>query len=281
MRKFFIAGLLAFCAFAAGGAPARAADIPLKAPPPLPCDWCGFYAGINIGADWGTSTVSPAPGVPFPAFFTAIPGVCIVCLVPAQLGQFPAVSGSGSSVIGGGQAGYNWQNGHFVYGLEGDFDGTGLRMNSASALTRVTAFGTQTVTANFSAKVDWIATLRGRLGYAVDRGMLYATGGLAIGGTQLNTTYGDVLSVTPLFPLAPLAASDSHVLAGWTLGVGGEWLFNKSWSGGLEYRHTDLGAHSFNIGLSDASLVGFFPPGSASVRFTEDQVTARLNYHFH
>jgi len=78
-----------------------------------------------------------------------------------------------------------------------------------------------------------------------------------------------------------LAASDSHVLAGWTLGVGGEWLFNKSWSGGLEYRHTDLGAHSFNIGLSDASLVGFFPPGSASVRFTEDQVTARLNYHFH
>jgi outer membrane immunogenic protein len=281
MRNFILAGIVGGTMMA-GAVPAHAADMPLKAPPPPPavCDWCGFYAGVNIGADWGRSTISPYQDLLFPPFGSTVPGIGIV-LVPGQFATLPATSGHATSVIGGGQAGYNWLNGPFLFGLEGDIDGTGLRMNSASMLSRTFIAGTQTVTANFSANIDWMATARGRIGYAGDHGLLYATGGVAVAGTRLNTAYNVVDPAPPLLVPAPLSASDSRVLAGWTVGAGGEWMFNKNWSGALEYRHSDFGNHGYNIGISDAVLAGLTPPGNAAVHLTTDQVTARLNYHFH
>lgn len=279
MRKVIAAGILGLSALAAG-APARAADLALKAPPPPPCNWCGGYVGINLGVDRGRSTISPYESLLFPAYGVTVPGIGII-IVPGQFATLPATTGHGTSVIGGGQAGYNWLNGHFLFGLEGDIDGTGLRMKSASTLSRTFIGGTQTVTANFSANIDWMATARGRIGYAGDRGLLYATGGLAVAGTRLNTAYSIVDPAPPLVVPTPLTASDSHILAGWTVGVGGEWMFDKKWSGALEYRHSDFGNHGYNIGISDAGLVAFTPPGSATVHLTTDQVTARLNYHLH
>jgi outer membrane immunogenic protein len=279
MRKIIAAGILGLSALAAG-APARAADMALKAPPPPPCDWCGFYAGVNLGVDWSHSSISPYFNLPFPAFANFIPGIGVF-LVPGQFGQFLPTSGNATSVIGGGQAGYNWVNGHVLYGLEADIDGTGLRAKSATTLSRRFLPGTQTVTANFSVNVNWIATVRGRLGYVADRSLYYVTGGFAAAGTQLNTAYAIVDPAPPLFPPTPLTASDSHVIGGWTAGIGGEWMFDRKWSGALEYRHTGFGAHGYNIGFTDASLVGFSAAGNAAVRFSEDQVTARLNYHFH
>lgn len=277
VHRIIIVSVLGIVVLAAG-VPARAAEMPLKAPPLLPVyDWSGFYAGVNIGADWGSSTVTPGSGVPFPAFEGTVPGVGII-ITPAQIATLPATTGNATSVLGGSQIGYNWQRGSIVYGLEGDIDGTGLRENSASPLTRTTLSGTQTVTANFSANVDWSATVRGRLGYAVDRGLLYATGGLAVAGTSLNTTYSIVEPAG--FGPFPGTASGSNVLVGWTAGVGGEWAFNKKWSAALEYRHSDLGTGNYNIGFSDTSLIGFVSPTIAAVHFNVDQVTARLNYHF-
>jgi outer membrane immunogenic protein len=279
MRSFALAGILGLAVLSTV-APARAADMPLKAPPapaPYSSTWSGFYLGGNVGADWGHSTLMPAPGLPFLAFSNA--GGFVI--TPAQFATLPPTPGSSTSLIGGGQAGYNWQVGHVVYGLEGDVDGTGLREKSASTLTRTTISGTQTVTANFSANVDWIASLRARLGYAGDRFMLYGTGGIAVAGTSLATGYAITEPPQPFFPPVPGSASDSHVVGGWTTGVGGEWAINQAWSAGVEYRHSGFGTHSYSIGISDASLAPFVGPGSTTVHFNTDEVTARLNFRFH
>jgi outer membrane immunogenic protein len=284
MRKLFIASVCGLAALAAG-AGANAADMVVKAPPPPAIyDWSGGYVGLNAGIDWGSSTISPYESLVFPVYAFSVPGVGIVA-VPAQFATLPSANGSAASIIGGGQAGYNWQSGHFVYGLEGDIDGTGLREKSASTLSRTFFGNTQTVTANFSANIDWIATVRARLGYAMDRSLFYVTGGLAVAGTSVDTAYSITVPV-PAFPALapmPLSASSSQVVAGWTLGAGGEWAIDRKWSVGLEYRHSDFGSHGYNLGYTDASLVGLpgIGPNTAAVRFTEDQVTARLNYHFH
>jgi outer membrane immunogenic protein len=276
MRRVIVASTLGSILGSAllAASSAQAADLALKAPPPPACDWCGAYIGVNIGGDWGRAAVSPQLGTIFPAFNNA----AFTIFTPAQLGTYPATSGRGSSVIGGGQAGYNWQTGHYVLGVEGDIDGTGLRANSSSTVTRTTLSGTQTVTANFSARIDWIATVRVRAGYAWDRAMLYATGGIAAAGTSLNTTYAEV---QPSPVPTPGSASASQAVAGWTAGVGGEWLISRAWSAGLEYRHTGFSIHGYNIGLVDNALIPFLPPSNANVRFSTDQVTLRLNYHLH
>ena len=280
MRKFLMIGVLGSAVLAASPA-ARADNVPAMAPPPvmLTGDWSGLYAGVNIGGIWGNASVSPGLGVPFPVFTGGNLGNLLI-ITPAQFATLPAVSGSASSVMGGGQMGYNWQNGPFVFGVEGDIDGTGLAMKSASTLTRTTLSGTQTVTANFSANEDWIGTFRGRLGYAWDRTLVYVTGGLAIAGTSLNTSYAITDPPSSVISPMPGTAYDQHTIPGWTVGAGGEWKFSDQWGLALEYRHTDLGTHSYNIGISDNSLIGFVSATSASVHITTDQVTARLNYHF-
>jgi outer membrane immunogenic protein len=156
-----------------GFAPAIAANqtgplFMFAGPSPKAYDWTGYYGGVNVGGIFGHSDVASGLGVPFPVFTSNI-GVIPFIITPAQVGTWPSTSGSAASVVGGGQAGYNWQSGQVVWGVEADFDGTGLREKSSSVLSRTTLSGTQTVTANFSANVDWIGTFRGRVGYAWER----------------------------------------------------------------------------------------------------------------
>jgi outer membrane immunogenic protein len=243
-------------------------------PPRGAYDWTGYYVGANGGGIWGSSDVVSNRAVPFPVF-TNVAGNLIV---PAQLGTWPAASGSGSSFVGGGQAGYNWQTGQIVWGAEADIDGASLHEASTTSLTRgPTIAGSQTVTANYSAQVDWIATLRGKVGYAWDRLMLYGTVGLAVADTTVNTTYG---IMQPAPTPTPGAASSSAVIPGWTAGVGGEWAIASAWTAGIEYRHTDLGRHGYNLGFTDVALAPFVGPTSGTVHFTTDQVTARLSWHW-
>lgn len=247
-------------------------------------NWAGPYAGVNLGVDWGRSTITPYESIPFPVFASTIPGIGFI-ITPAQFATLPSTSGSATSVIGGGHAGYNWQNGPWVFGIEGDIDGTGLDTKAASTLSRTTLSGTQTVTANIAANIDWMASLRGRIGYAWGNGLYYATGGVAIAGTSVNTAYSttEPLQLPGLGP-APLTAADSHTIPGWTVGGGGEWALGgnwQNWTVGAEYRHTDMGSHDYNLGFSDAGLLGFgLSPTTAKVRFTEDQVALKLNFHW-
>ena len=127
--------------------------------------------------------------------------------------------------VGGGHLGYNIQSGTLVYGIEtdlefADIDGAGL--GSFGNLTHDT-------------QVNWLGSLRGRLGFAMDRTLVYATGGLA---------YGDV-EITKGFPGGGNFASTGETRYGWTLGAGLEHAFSSSMTMRLEYRYTDLGSDSF------------------------------------
>src|SRR5713101_5392807 len=138
--------------------PVVAADMPVKARGPaiVPVyNWTGFYAGVNLGWGWdsgsGTITLGGATG-PY--------------------------SGSGNGVLGGVQAGDNYQVRAMVLGVETDIQGSGARGTVTGTAGAATITGT--------AKVPAFGTIRGRLGYAADRWMLYATGGAVYGWSKLD-----------------------------------------------------------------------------------------------
>ena len=168
--------------------------------------------------------------------------------------------------------------------MEADAVGTGLNGSSASASR---TFGpplipvsvTQTVTVDFG-KIDWMASFRGRAGFAVDRALFYATGGAAVAGIGGSTT---TLINSPNIglPAGTFTATNggSTTRWGWTLGGGIEWAFNQNWSVAGEYRHTDFGRRGVTFNVPDG-LGGVFATGTSSSGLTVDQATARLNYRF-
>ena len=153
MRKFVFAGL-AFAALTVS--PAFAADMALKGPPapyaPQPTSsWTGFYIGINGGAGWGTSSSSAD-------------------LTPLGLAAtIPIASGGTAGWLGGVTAGYNFQAGVVVFGIEGDFDWADIEGNTACL-----------VVFNCNAKQDWIGDIGARLGVApISDVLMYVKGGIA------------------------------------------------------------------------------------------------------
>jgi outer membrane immunogenic protein len=147
------------------GTPAFAADLPVKAPPPLPvpgCVWCGFYVGANGGWGWSRVTTSETPFGP-----DAI----------SQIGPQSLGIGLNGGVFGG-QIGYNWQMANWVVGVEGDFDGASI--NGANQ-TIFTIFGDPGINGAFVARenVGWLASIRGRVGTTWGPGLAYITGGAA------------------------------------------------------------------------------------------------------
>lgn len=146
---------IAMLSLLALGSAARAADLP-PAPelPPLTAEpgWTGFYAGLNVGGALGSSrNAFTIAGVGLPTFNTSPDGV-----------------------VGGGQAGYDWQTGPWVLGLEASFDGSGLSgSRTAPCLPPLCgAFA-----ARYTQRLSWFGTLRPRIGYALGNWLFYATGG--------------------------------------------------------------------------------------------------------
>ena len=204
---------------------AAAADLsvaPLyKAPPPAIApayNWSGFYLGINGGGGWGHSNWNTSAD---------------------RIGL------SGGLV--GGTAGYNWQIGSAVLGLEGDVDWANLKGTNSSALCP----------AGCSTSDTWLSTVRGRAGYAFGSVLPYVTGGLAV---------GDIRAATPGFPGA------SNTSAGWTAGAGIEVGLTGNWSAKAEYLYVDLG--KFNCGTNCNGL----PTDNVSMH--DNVVRAGVNYRF-
>jgi outer membrane immunogenic protein len=158
-----------------------------------------------------------------------------------SLGSFNLSGG-----LAGGTAGLNWQFGHGVLGLESDLDWSNLQ----GTTTTLCPVGCTT-------RNDWLATVRGRAGYAFDRFLPYVTGGLAV---------GDIRATAPGLP----GARETN--AGWTVGGGLEYAFTNNWTAKAEYLHVDLG--NLNCGFS----CGVTPNNSVSVR--SDQVRGGLNFRF-
>jgi outer membrane immunogenic protein len=155
MRNRLVALLAA--AASLGAAPvALAADLPVKAPPPaavVAATWSGIYVGITAGGTWGLAEdIANDPGL-------AGNGLLISSQKP-------------SGFVGGGTVGANWQTGSIVLGVEGDWSWT----NKRSSAFLLPPFN---VTTNLDIKERWIATARGRAGFAYDRWLFYVTGGAA------------------------------------------------------------------------------------------------------
>ena len=193
MKKTIFAATLA-AAVAASGA-ASAADLP-RSPAPYYApaqsglyNWGGAYAGLNLGYEWGKVTNS-------------------------------AVEPSG--VAGGGQIGYNWQSGQFVFGVETD----------------VQFSGADDTFAPFKFSNPWFGTLRGRAGAAFNNVLLYGTLGLA---------YGSLKGEIP-------GLDETRTEVGWAGGIGAEYGFNPNWSARVEYLYMDLASRGFSITGTDNGL---------------------------
>jgi outer membrane immunogenic protein len=260
--------------------PARAADLGAHAPvykaPALPIayNWSGFYAGVNLGYGWGDGTIDLAPHNPA---FTA--GVLDVALaggvVPASLATRPR------GVLGGVQAGYNVQTGAVVWGIETDIAAAAIKGSSTISGT-APLFSTFTTTQ--AQKVDWLGTVRGRVGVTVTPDwLLYVTGGLAYGHVKATTSINDFTGGSGV-PCANIICGSGAVdswRVGWTVGGGGEYRIASNWSVKLEYLYYDLGSAKYTF----FNTVFPFTPGpdrgfDATANFKGQIARVGVNYKF-
>jgi opacity protein-like surface antigen len=175
-----------------------------------------------------------------------------------------------SSVIGGIQAGYNWQIGQYVLGLEQDYQFTGLKQ-TATLAAPAGAFLAGDSTA---IKTDYLAATRAKVGMAWDRTLIYAAGGLETGEFDVTSAY--VARGAGGSPA--LGFTDANKLHfGFNVGAGIDYAVTNNVFVGIEYRYLDLGKETYNLGA-------FTPAGAAaqtvsnSVSMTASEVTARLNF---
>jgi outer membrane immunogenic protein len=234
----------------------RVTRAPVAAPIPY-YNWTGFYVGVHIGGTWadGSGAVGFAP-------------------TPAAFGATPfTVDADNDGFLGGVQIGYNWQAGMWVFGLEADVSFTGD--DNTTTVGPILAFpGGAPIAGSFSTlntEMNWFGTIRGRVGVAFDRFLLYATGGFAFADfdaamvTSFAATGGGVFTAV---------ADDSAT--GWTLGMGFEWALWPNWSMKAEYLYYDLGDYSL-LGVS-AAVPGFAVP--ATFELNGHIVRAGLNWRF-
>ena len=243
-----------------------AADIParvLKAAPfsPVSYAWSGFYVGLNVGYGWNDSTIDI--GTVDPAG---------IVQAAAAAGAFPlAYSFTRDGFIFGGQAGYNYQFGQFLVGVEGDMSATGINGSTSVFVPTCPGFCTFPTASTVSHDMDFFGTLRARVGYVMGQWLFYGTGGLAFGHVrytylQTNVPFGGGLTIS---------AADDNVEFGWTAGFGVEYGFER-WSGKLEYLYYDLGNHSLFAQIPPAPVgVGLVP----NFQNTGSIIRAGLNYH--
>jgi outer membrane immunogenic protein len=218
MKKFIVATFVFSLLMVA---PAFAADMPAKArygALEAPLTWRGFYIGANGGYAFDGDNKNPVE--------TAGGGVSL-----------PAVDINGG--FGGGQIGYNWQDGNWVWSVETDIQGgkiNGQRNYSVAPASPVQS----------NVDVDYFGTIRARLGVAYDRALLYATGGFAYG--NVNYKIRDAGG-------ASLFRRDD-VQTGYVLGGGLEYKMAHDWSWKVEYQYIDLGNFTVARDPSGAIIAG-------------------------
>jgi outer membrane immunogenic protein len=205
--------------------------------------WNGFYIGGNIGS--GSAHAK--------ADFSVL-GV-------------PAINGAESlkGAVYGGQAGYNMQSGYFVLGLEADLQATSQKATS-SRFCAALACGALAITQSSSDSLPWFATGRVRAGIAVDRVLIYGTGGLAYGSFKSTQTLTTILgSVT---------TTTSDARAAFVVGAGVEVKISGPWSAKLEYLHLDTGNTNTTYSLAGIGAV------TEVSKMTDDIIRLGVNYRF-
>jgi opacity protein-like surface antigen len=277
MRVRFLYGLLA--SVAAGVGSAVAADMPVRpgpgvapvmAPVYVP-DWVGFYVGIHGGGGWGHESIDrgffdsrEASVFPFDEFFAT-----------------PNTSPKGG--VFGAQAGYNWQWGPVVGGLEIDFSGTNIKETT----TFFDPFFPTSRFFNRDFKIDELASARGRLGYLIFPNLLlFGTAGIGWGHSRETTTETDTFPAPGAAAGAPFFRTQTSDLNefGWVAGAGLEWKFWNNWLLRGEWLHYDFGKTN-HFGLVGPAVIPGTPAAASTffpdnVRTTVDVARAALSYKF-
>ncbi len=199
---------------------ASAADMALKAPPPPPAavsNWTGPYVGLDAGVAFDHAKFTDVD-----QFFFLLPGG------PNHTFWTP----TRADFTGGILAGYNWQFSRYVLGLEGDL--SGITGKHTSAIPSGAVGGVSATT-----KMDWMSTVRGRVGYLIDDATLvYVTGGAAF------TRFSDSWTANA-FPLFTFTSNYSRT--GGVYGGGVERMFAPHWTARLEALHADFGTHAGTV----------------------------------
>jgi outer membrane immunogenic protein len=247
--------------------PAQAADLPTyptKAPAiaqPL-FTWGGFYLGAHAGYVWGKedddqslsfpATTATPTGSTTTTESTTTESTTIATSTPAA-DKFDV-----DGFVAGVHGGYNWQVDRFVFGVEGDIDYADVNGSHDFGYWGGNYAG------RLSLDSDWQASLRLRAGYAFDRLLVYATGGIAFGHAELRAHGYDYDN------LVRFDNSDSNVHTGWTAGGGIEFAFTDNWIGRIEARYTDFGSKTYDLGDS----------GKIRSSWEQTTITAGISYKF-
>jgi outer membrane immunogenic protein len=256
MKKRFltstILGVVAIVGLASG---ASAADLPRKSVPqpfvqPLPIfTWTGFYVGISGGYafDNGKSQLNGSPA-----------------LLATGLAPAGSAKTLGDGFLIGGTLGYNYQIGSVVVGIEGDL--------SYIDLGKSVIGGTAPLSVTLKQEMNYFGTVRGRLGYAFDRFLVYATGGLAFADAKSTTTIA--------IPGSSWSGSKSDTKFGYTIGAGVEYAITNNWSAKVEYLYYDLGKQNYSSPLVGGPGLGAPVFGTTKSENSGNIVRAGINYRF-
>lgn len=232
-----------FAAIPVGGA--FAADMPLKAPP-IPYsnyNWTGFYAGVEAGTSWANEQVTDITGG------TAFPA--------GTVENRTYLNGP----IGGFYGGANYQINQFVIGIDGDYTWADLLGNSTDVSTVDAHIATHTN------HIDWIGTLTGRLGYAVNNWLLFAKGGAAWAGWSGNSTQYTAAGTTAL-----TTSTSSSNRNGWTVGAGVEYGLTAHITAKIEYDYVGFSTASFSsteTTLATGALASFQRSATSSLNMVK------------
>lgn len=285
--------ILISTAFVSIAGAALAADLPARTVAPSPYiaapafTWSGFYVGLNAGAGFNSKNDG---------------GISSTGLSPVNNPVYSGGSGNDAGFTGGAQAGYNMQFGSFVAGVEADINflnrnrgGSGLFPAPADLNPNGSSQSIYDDRTDFAVSrgngSNWFGTVRGRLGVAFDRVLIFGTGGLAFSSRMSGSAvtqrdyYENSLNNDPFNPqgpigtftqtLRPLASTvGNNKSVGWTLGGGAEYAITQAVSLKLEYLHVDLGSNSqtFTTLTSPAPIAR---PGAANTMTAGNTITVR------
>lgn len=250
--------------FAAGGAPST---------PPGSYDWSGFYVGGHVGGGWQNTTFTD------PGLFSILNNCCEGVNFTNEPGA--AASTTGSSFLGGGQAGWMYQFEHFVVGGDADFSATDIQQNGIRSFPLL---GPAFVNETYNAHTDWTATSTVTFGYATGPWLLYGKAGSALEhetfGLGLNGSYG-------LSPFSFSSSSSSKLISGWTAGAGVKWAILDNVFLFAEYDFLDFGPNAEHMsGMLTGALPAMLGGHNTAATFdpifnqTISEVKVGLNYKF-
>jgi outer membrane immunogenic protein len=223
--------------------------------------WTGFYIGANAGALWDDSSHSLSSS----GLFLVDPLTVPTNSLRTRAGDLDA-----TSFTGGLQAGYNYQMGMLVIGVEGDINSAHSRPSDALVAGLPSPLA-GTMAHRVDERLDWFGTLRGRLGIAGSHWLIYATGGWAFGHVKSSTFVqfsqdGDTYT-----------SSFSDTLSGWAGGGGFEYAIHNNWTVKGEVLVIDLGKVSY-----ESPERTIYPGYSYATHLDLNEVVARVgvNYKF-